>query len=707
MKQGAAYDLLLFVKARQACVLTAALEYGELCLAEGTIAVAESEAWQACRLTLTAREEAENAVFLLSCDRCAELLLGYTSLLPQETYMGHGLRSDIVAALRDSHPAFLRFPGGCVVEGVSREEAMRLSETIGPAWERPSRQLMWHYRTTNGFGYHEFLQLCEDLHMAAMYVVNCGITCQARVAEYLDQAGVQDILEEALGALEYALGPAESPWGAKRAQAGHPAPFPLKYLEIGNENFGPEYNERYLLFYRVIKAAYPYVRLISNTHTELFDCPTELVDEHYYNTPAFFLDNTHLFDERDRGGPGIFLGEYAVNGGKTVASMECALAEAAFLTGVERNQDVVRMTAYAPMLEQAGYAAWKPNLIVFDHQRVYGIPTYHMISMFAAHRGDEVIETAVDAPDAPGIMSGLPGLRCEAPGLRLRNARINGRPMSVTRAVYGAWEEHDGETALMPGGEPHHFTGKDPVWNEAFEAFIKSRRNPADPSDDELMWVLFGRTPMRPGDTFEVELCYDGRSPIELSLWNECIMTEAGCNEPRDASWHQGAIRNQFWRIENGEGVTDRKFFLDYMKPEPVRTPVPVIPGQYNAFRLETDERGVRGYVNGTRCMEIIFPKWPEIFAAASVTREEVILKLVHTGERDTSADILLDCDVLPDVSVTMMAAPPEAINSFEQPRHVSPRQYVFSAGGRRFSYPLAAHSIHVLRMQRPSADLD
>ncbi|MGN1235073.1 MAG: alpha-L-arabinofuranosidase, partial [Christensenellaceae bacterium] len=241
-------------------------------------------------VTFQAKGTDHDALFVLRADE-GKLLLGFTSLMPTDTYKGHGLRKDLCEMLKGLSPKFLRFPGGCIVEGLSKSTAMRFSRTIGPVWERPSHQLMWHYRATNGLGFHEYLQLCEDLQVAPLYVVNVGLTCQARVASLFEGEELDCMLQEAFDALEYAMGDVTTPFGKLRAENGHPEPFKIKYVEIGNENFGPDYFSRYKKYYDALKAKYPDIIYISNCHTEWERLPTEVVDEHYYDTPNFFSEH--------------------------------------------------------------------------------------------------------------------------------------------------------------------------------------------------------------------------------------------------------------------------------------------------------------------------------------------------------------------------------------------------------------------------------
>ena len=321
------------------------------------------------------------------------VVFGFVSLFPTDTFMGreNGLRNDLVQRLLQLKPAFLRFPGGCIVEGFSKQTAFRFKDTIGPVWERKPHWLLWSYMTTNGLGFHEYLQFCEDAKIDAMYVCNCGMTCQGRCPDYFDDKLINEFLEDAVQAILYALSPADTEWGAKRAANGHPEPFTcLKYIEIGNENWGGEYDKRYGVFYKKLKELFPQLIFISTDHTEKSGLKTECVDEHFYSDPIFFAANANRYDSFDRNGVDIYCGEYASTIGCKAGTLYGALGEAAFLTGIERNQDKVKMTSYAPLFKNADCVSWEPDLIAFDNHRSYVIPSYHMLKMFAENRGDSV-----------------------------------------------------------------------------------------------------------------------------------------------------------------------------------------------------------------------------------------------------------------------------------------------------------------------------
>ncbi len=351
-----------------------------------------------------------DARLVLSSESGENVTLGFVSLFPKDTFMEreNGLRNDLVQKLLALNPSFLRFPGGCIVEGFSKQTAFRFKDTIGPVWERKPHWLLWSYMTTNGLGFHEYLQFCEDAGIDAMYVFNCGMTCQGRCPDYFDEQLVNEFFEDTVDAILYATAPTGTAWGDRRAANGHSEPFTvLKYLEIGNENWGDEYNKRYEFFYERLKKLFPQFVYISTDHTEQAGLKTEFVDEHFYADPVFFAANTKLYDSLDREGACIYCGEYASTIGCGEGTLYGALGEAAFLTGIERNQDKVKMTSYAPLLKNVGYVSWEPDMIVFNNHESYAIPSYYMLKMFAENRGDYVCGHSVATESDRRIEKGV------------------------------------------------------------------------------------------------------------------------------------------------------------------------------------------------------------------------------------------------------------------------------------------------------------
>ncbi len=325
--------------------------------------------------------------------------LDVVSLFPRKTFKDrpNGMRRDVAQLLADMKPGFLRFPGGCIVEGVTLHNRIRWKDSIGDISQRKGDFDLWGYYNTYGLGYHEYLQLAEDLGAEAMYVVNVGMSCQGRCPEIASGADLQFYVQDTLDALEYALGPATSEWGAKRAANGRPEPFKLKYVEIGNENHGPNYERHYKVFYDAIKAKYP--QAITIADTRMPQMPVEIVDDHYYVDPARFFSMANHYDNADRNGPSIYVGEYAVNRGVGTGNLLGALAETVFMLNMERNGDIVLMCSYAPLFENVNQRDWPVNLILMDGSRCVGRSSYQAQKVFASNRPDVVLQTQVQAPE--------------------------------------------------------------------------------------------------------------------------------------------------------------------------------------------------------------------------------------------------------------------------------------------------------------------
>ena len=368
-------------------------------LAKGTLKGVVSE-WKQFKTTLVATGSCPDARLVIRIFAPGQVFLDDISLFPKTTFMNrpNGLRRDLAEMLVNLRPSFVRFPGGCWVEGDYLRTSYRWKQTIGDVSSRRYQYNLWQYYSTNGLGFHEYLQMCEDLGSEPLFVINCGMSHHENVPIYDMKPWVQD----ALDALEYANGPVTSRWGSMRAKNGHPAPFNLKYMEIGNENGGDAYAERYALFYDAIKAKYPGVHLIVNLWGGYpKNRPAEMIDEHYYSTPRFFIDNADRYDTYDRKGPKIYVGEYAVTQGCGNGNLRAAIGEAAFMTGMERNSDVVTMSSYAPLFANVNYKKWNPDLINFNSTTVYGTPSYYVQGMFSSNRGDVVLHSDVRVEDIP------------------------------------------------------------------------------------------------------------------------------------------------------------------------------------------------------------------------------------------------------------------------------------------------------------------
>jgi alpha-L-arabinofuranosidase len=353
------------------------------------------------------------------------------SMFPGDTWKGrpNGLREDLVRLLADLKPGFLRFPGGCIVEGYDLSLRYQWKKTIGNVEDRKMIVNRWNtefahrptpdYYQTFGLGFYEYFQLSEDIGAEPLPILNCGMACQFNSAEVVPLDQLDPYIQDALDLIEFANGPADSKWGKIRVQMGHPATFNLRYLGIGNEQWGPQYFERYALFEKAIKAKYPAMNLVSGTgpqpDDELFkfalgalkNVRPDVVDEHYYRPPAWFRDNATRYDDYDRNSYRIFAGEYAAQSVYTVSpdnknNWECALSEAAFMTGLERNADVVNMCSYAPLFAHVDGWQWTPDLIWFNNLTSFGTANYQVQKFFSANRGTHVLSMLQDGKALTG-----------------------------------------------------------------------------------------------------------------------------------------------------------------------------------------------------------------------------------------------------------------------------------------------------------------
>lgn len=684
LEKGKTYAFYIFAKAADApAALNAGIVSKGGAVQDETTFVIKPGEYQRYDYTFTAAADDFEAKLVLTAPEACTLLFGFCSLMPTDTYKGHGMRKDLMEMLAGTHSKFLRFPGGCIVEGFTKETAMRFPNTIGPVWERPSHTLMWHYRTTNGLGFHEYLQICEDLNLEPMYVLNCGLTCQGREPEFFEGGELETLLKEAFDAVEYAIGDASTPMGQKRAEAGHPDPFKLTYIEIGNENAGEEYHWRYKKFYDALKARYPHIKYISNTHTEREGLPTEIADEHYYNTPEFFAENTHKYDSYDRTGPEIFVGEYAVTVGQT-ATLRCALAESMFLLGVENNQDIVTTTAYAPLFQNVNYTAWYPNLIAYDNHRTFGIPTYHALSMLAGSRGKEVVELSAEAEDLHRTTSGSPGIAARKGGLCFRNATLNGEPVSLSHLVQGDFVSENGEyraVSVPPVRKGYIFPGSD--------------------ASDNMVFATFGGQ-AETGYTFEAEVKSLPDVPITLSVWCHRPYSVFRIDETHDTEELDiGSVRCFEW-ILDGKTSSIAEFYYKNQYPLGSGVDADITLDRYHTYKIITRADGFDCYVDGVLVHKAELPRYPAIAATASTDSDSVILKFVNITEKTDAVQISLDCPVQPEyVAQVLTSANPEDMNSMDIPELVSPVSKCLSGAAQSFTYQAPPHSLNVLVLKK------
>ena len=425
--------------------------------------VAKAKGWTKYEATLTANDNDPLAQFVLVFDGAGQVQIDMVSLFPP-TFKNreNGMRPDLANMLWQLHPKFMRFPGGCFVEGQeSPDNAFRWERTIGPIEEREGHwNVNWGYRTSDGLGYHEYLQLAEDLGAKPLYVVNVGIW-HGGMTPY---DSIQPWIDECMNALEYANGPVTSKYGAMRARNGHPEPFGIEYLEIGNENNQPDprqqsdhYYERYEQFYKAIRAKYPEMKIIGNVVAWGDDnpkwnskLPVDLLDEHYYRSPDWFAAAFHKYDTYNRQGPKAYVGEYAVtNGYGKLGNMNAALGEAVYMMGMENNADVVELASYAPIFVNENDARWRPDMIRFSSSRVMGTPSYYVQQLMPQHLGTQVVKVEQNNPYKGKVRKPLTPKQSRV-GFGTWNTRATFEADKEMEYVYGDWQK-EGNTVRQTG----------------------------------------------------------------------------------------------------------------------------------------------------------------------------------------------------------------------------------------------------------------
>lgn len=390
----------------------------------------ESAEWKKYQLILKPSKTLERAKLRIFLRDKQTVDLEHVSLFPVDTWNGHenGLRKDLAQALADIKPGVFRFPGGCIVEGTEQPDRYNWKNSVGPVENRPLNLNRWQYTFTHrfypdyyqsyGLGFYEYFLLSEEIGSEPLPILNCGLVCQYqnnKMEAHVPVCDLDSYIQDALDLIEFANGSTDTEWGKLRADMGHPAPFNLKFIGIGNEQWGPEYPERLEPFIKAIRAAYPDIQIVGssgpNSEGEQFDylwpemrrLKADLVDEHFYRPEKWFLAQGARYDNYDRKGPKVFAGEYACHGkGKKWNHFHAALLEAAFMTGLERNADIVHMATYAPLFAHVDGWQWRPDMIWFDNLRSVRTCSYYVQQLYSHYKGTHVLPLTMDKQPVTG-----------------------------------------------------------------------------------------------------------------------------------------------------------------------------------------------------------------------------------------------------------------------------------------------------------------
>lgn len=367
--------------------------------------------------------------------RPGTVALQLISLFPPTFHdRANGNRSDLMKMMAEMHPNFLRLPGGNYLEGDTIAERFEWKKTVGPLVDRPTHRSPWNYQSSDGMGLLEYLEWCEDLKVDPLLAVYAGYSLKG---EHVTGAALEPFIADALDEIEYVTGDANTQWGKVRAGDGHPEPFPLRYIEIGNEDFfdkSGSYEERFARFAKAIRAKYPQYKLIATTPVK--STTPDAVDDHFYQTPEQFFALVHKYDSADRNGPKVFVGEWATRMGSPTPNFGAALGDAAWMTGMERNSDLIVMASYAPLLTNVnpGGMQWSTDLIGYDAMKAYGSPSYWAQVLFAAHLGDHTVKSSAEAVNPRFFWSATVSSANKVLHLKLVNASDKAEPLTMNLA---------------------------------------------------------------------------------------------------------------------------------------------------------------------------------------------------------------------------------------------------------------------------------
>ena len=679
---GARYDVSLHARATGwtgSAELTVSLELPDGRSAGSIVLGPVRGDWTRLEGVLRSDHSADDARLVVTTSGRGRLSLDMVSLFPQDTWRGRkqGLRKDLVQALHDLRPGFLRFPGGCIAHGSGLANQYRWKDSVGDIAERKANWNLWGYHQTYGLGYFEYFQLCEDLGATPLPVIPVGVSCgfQAPGVECVPMADLPAYIQDALDLVEFATGPVDSTWGSVRARMGHPAPFDLRYVCLGNEEHDtPEMRERFPHFVRAFREKYPHLKLIGNSGLSS-DIPLyEMMareglhssDEHYYELPEWFLGRQRRFDAFPRGGPKVFIGEYASWGNHVFS----ALAEAAYLTGVERNADLVEMTAYAPLFGRIGHTQWNPNLLYFDQRRVLRTANYHVQRLFSLNRGDVYLKNSVRAEGAfpPRLIHGRLGVGSASAAVEIASIQVDEKPVDLA-----AWSAQAGRFDLA--GEV--LAQPDPALKSGLLL------SPAPASSDTYSYRVRARkTAGQNGSLF--------------------LLLGADARGQGGYLWTLGADNNRRQLLQQVRAHDH------WSKLQLATAPGALEDGVWHDLLVRVEPDRIRCDVDGRTVLDHAFYPHP-IGVSASLDRasDEIILKLVnpHATAVDARITVAGSGALGPRGRITSLGGALDAENSFDQPGRVLPADADIPVAPE-FSHVVPAASLQIIRIPRAAASV-
>ncbi|MET7570503.1 alpha-L-arabinofuranosidase C-terminal domain-containing protein [Streptomyces sp. NPDC005492] len=690
VEDGKKYDFSVWARADSGTTLTVSLQDTGGTLATAHQVAVRKSGWAQYKATFTATRTSTTGRLTVASSAAAALDM--VSLFPRDTYKHepNGLRKDLAEKIAALHPGFVRFPGGCLVNtgsmedysaasGYQRKRSYQWKDTIGPVETRATNSNFWGYNQSYGLGYYEYFRLAEDIGAMPLPVVPALVTGCGQNKAVDDPALLKRHIQDTLDLIEFANGPVTSEWGKKRAQMGHPKPFHLTHIEVGNEeNLPAEFFARFTQFRAAIQAEYPYMTVISNAGPDdsgsTFDtawqlnkdAKVDMVDEHYYNSPQWFLQNNDRYDSYDRTGPKVFLGEYASGGN----AFKNGLAEAAYMTGLERNADVVKLASYAPLFANEDYVQWRPDMVWFNNHASWGSADYEVQKLFMNNVGTRVVpSTATGTPSLLAPITGAVGLSTwatsaayddvkvtAADGTALLSDDFSGDASGWTHTGGGSWSLQDGQYVQTDtAAENTMVSAGDPAWHD-YDLHVKATKK----AGKEGFLVAFGVK-----DTGNY-------------YW-----------------WNLGGWNNTQSAVEQA---------VDGGKSTLIAKPGTIETGRAYDVDIKVRGRQVTLYLDGQEWGSFTDDKPAEPFRQV-VTKDaktgDLIVKVVNAQSSAARTAIDLGgAKVSSNAKVTTLAAAPDAVNS-ETATAVAPVVSTFKGVADKFSYTFPANSVTFLRIRQ------
>ncbi|MFF5536110.1 alpha-L-arabinofuranosidase C-terminal domain-containing protein [Streptomyces cinerochromogenes] len=690
VQDGKTYDFSVWARAGAGSTLTVTLQDSGGTLAPARRIAVKKSGWAQYKASFTATRTSTTGRLTVAAD--AATALDMVSLFPRDTYKHepNGLRKDLAEKVAALHPGFVRFPGGCLVNtgsmedysetsGWQRKRSYQWKDTIGPVEQRAVNSNFWGYNQSYGLGYFEYFRFAEDIGAMPLPVVPALVTGCGQNKAVADDALLKRHIQDTLDLIEFANGPASSKWGKVRAGMGHPKPFHLTHIEVGNEeNLPNEFFARFRQFRAAVQAKYPDIRVISNSGPDdagpTFDtawklnrdAKVDMVDEHYYNSPQWFLQNNDRYDSYDRSGPKVFLGEYASQGN----AFKNGLAEAAYMTGLERNADVVKLASYAPLFANEDYVQWRPDMVWFNNHASWSSANYEVQKLFMTNVGDRVVpSTATGTPSLSGPITGAVGLSTwntsaayddvrvtAADGGTLLGDDFSGDAARWTHTGTGSWSVQGGQYVQTDdAAENTMVQAGDPSWHD-YDLHVKATKK----SGKEGFLVAFG---VRDTGSYYW---------WNLGGWNN---TQSAVEQAVDGG--KSTLFSKAGSVETG-----RSYDLD----------------------IKVRGRHVTLYLDGKEWGSFTDDKPAEPFRQV-VTRDartgELIVKVVNAQSAAARTAIDLGgADVASRARVTTLAAAPDAVNT-ETSTAVAPRTSTFTGVAGKFTYTFPANSVTFLRIKQ------